>query len=174
MEIVNRVANSPLVTLNLEDYYVPGERVAFDLSVYLYMQQILREKEFRTAVQSTDWSIYKDKHVALFCSVDAIIPVWAYMLVASRLEPYAQTIVQGDLSVLESLLFFRSLANLNGSDYLDKKVVVKGCGDKFVPASAYSEITKLLKPYVSSISYGEACSTVPIFKRPKTDMVETK
>jgi hypothetical protein len=168
MEIVNRVANSPLITLNLEDYYVPGERVVFDLKELLYMEQILREKDFRAAIQATDWSLYKDKHVALYCSVDAIVPVWAYMLVASQLQPYAQTIIQGDPEALESALFHQSLDKLNTSEYHDKKVVVKGCGDKHVPVSAYTELTRKLRPFVSSIAYGEPCSTVPVYKKPKT------
>ena len=167
MEIVNRVANSPLITLNLEDYYVPGERIVFDLKELLYMEQILREKDFRESIQATDWTKYKDKHVALYCSVDAIVPVWAYMLITSRLEPYAQTIVQGDLSVLENALFTKSLDRIVPTEYQDKKVVVKGCGDKTVPVSAFTEITRRLRPFVSSISYGEPCSTVPVYKRAK-------
>ena len=168
MEIVNRVASSALILLNLEDYYIPGERVTFDLKNYLFMEQVLKEKDFREAIQSTDWSAFSNKHVAVFCSVDAIIPVWAYMLVASRLQPYAQTIVQGDTLTLEKELFRLSLERVNPSDCRDKKVIIKGCGDKFVPASAFTEITKLLRPYANSISYGEPCSTVPIYKRPKT------
>jgi len=167
MEIVNRVANSPLITLDLEDFYLPGERVVFDLKELLFMEQILREKDFREAIQAIDWTKYKDKHVALFCSVDAIVPAWAYMLIASRLEPYAQTIAQGDLISLENVLFSQSLNRLVPSEYQDKKVVVKGCGDKPVPVSAYTEITRLLRPYVSSIAYGEPCSTVPVYKKAK-------
>jgi hypothetical protein len=167
MEIVNRVANSPLITLNLEDYYVPGERVVFDLKEFLYMEQILREKNFRAAIQKTDWLFYKDKHVALYCSVDAIVPVWAYMLVVSQLQPYASTIVHGDLEALESALFHQSLEKLNSSEYLDKKVVVKRCGDTLVPVSAYTEITRRLRPFVSSIAYGEPCSTVSVYKKAK-------
>jgi hypothetical protein len=167
MEIVNRVANSPLITLNLEDYYVPGERVVFDLKEFLFMEQILREKDFRESIQAMDWTMYKGKHVALFCSVDAIVPAWAYMLIASRLEPYALTIVHGDLGALENALFSQALSRLVPSEYLDKKVVIKGCGDKPVPVSAYTEITRRLRPFVSSIAYGEPCSTVPVYKKAK-------
>jgi len=167
MEIVNRVANSPLITLDLEDFYVSGERVVFDLKELLFMEQILREKDFREAMQATDWTKYKSKHVALFCSVDAIVPAWAYMLITSRLEPFAQTIVHGDLDALENALFSQSLNRLIPSEYQDKKVVVKGCGDKHIPVSAYTEITRRLRPYVSSISYGEPCSTVPVYKKAK-------
>ncbi len=167
MEIVNRVANSPLITLDLEEYYVPGERVVFDIKKLLFMEQILREKDFRESIQAIDWTEYKDKHVALYCSVDAIVPVWAYMLITSRLEPYAQSIVQGDLSALEDALFSKSLDRIVPTVYQDKKVVVKGCGDKTVPVSAYTEITRRLRPFVSSIAYGEPCSTVPVYKKAK-------
>lgn len=165
MEIVNRVANSPLVTLNLEDYYVQGERVEFDMKSLLYMEQILREKDFRAAVKDTDWSAYRDKHVAIHCSVDAIVPVWAYMLIASRLAPFAGTIVHGDMQSLEIALFSKSLASLRPEDFADKKVVIKGCSHKPVPAAAYTQITTLLQPFAASIFYGEPCSTVPIYKR---------
>lgn len=164
-EIINRVAKSSIVTINLEDLYVPGVRVVFDLKDNLFQGIILKEKEFRDFLKSNDWSVYQDKHVAIFCSVDAIIPTWAYMLLAVHIEPKARTIVYGDLSVLEDELFKRALKILNPKDYKDKKVVIKGCGKIDVPTSAYVELTGLLRPYATSIMYGEPCSTVPIYKK---------
>lgn len=166
-EIINRVAKSSIVTINLEELYVPGDRVVFDLKDNLFQGIILREKEFRDFLKSNDWSAYQDKHVAIFCSVDAIIPTWAYMLLAVHIEPKAKTIVYGDLSVLEDELFKRALKTINPKDYKDKKVVIKGCGKIDVPTSAYIELTTLLRPYASSIMYGEPCSTVPIYKKSK-------
>lgn len=165
MEIVNRVANSPLVTINLEDYYVAGDRVVFDIKGLLFMEQILREKDFREAVRTTDWSAYREKHVAIQCTADAIVPVWAYMLIASRLQPFAATIIFGDIDSLESGLFSKALESIVPEDYTDKKIVIKGCGNKPVPASAYVLITALLRPFAASIFYGEPCSTVPVYKR---------
>ncbi len=164
-EIINRVAQSSIVTINLEDLYVPGERAVFDLKDNLFQGIILREKEFRDFLKSNDWSAYQDKHVAIFCSVDAIIPTWAYMLLAVHIEPKAKTIVYGDLSVLEDELFKGALKIINPKDYKDKKVVIKGCGKIDVPTSAYVELTRLLRPYATSIMYGEPCSTVPIYKK---------
>lgn len=166
-EIINRVAQSSIATINLEDLYVPGDRVVFDLKDNLFQGIILKEKEFRDFLKSNDWSAYQDKHVAIFCSVDAIIPTWAYMLLTVHIEPKAKTIVYGDLSVLEDELFKRALKLLNPKDYKDKKVVIKGCGKIDVPTSAYIELTSLLRPYASSIMYGEPCSTVPIYKKSK-------
>ncbi len=166
-EIINRVAKSSIVTINLEDLYVPGARAVFDLKDHLFQGIILKEKEFRDFLKSTDWSAYQDKHVAIFCSVDAIIPTWAYMLLAVHIEPKAKTMVYGDLSVLEDELFKRAIKILNPKDYKDKKVVIKGCGKIDVPTSAYVELTRLLRPYASSIMYGEPCSTVPIYKQEK-------
>lgn len=166
-EIINRVAKSSIVTINLEELYVLGDRIAFDLKDNLFQGIILREKEFRDFLKSNDWSAYQDKHVAIFCSVDAIIPTWAYMLLAIHIEPKAKTIVYGDLSVLEDELFKRALKKIDLNIYLNKKVVIKGCGKIDVPTSAYVELTRLLRPYASSIMYGEPCSTVPIYKKSK-------
>lgn len=166
-EIVNRVAQSSLVTLNLEDYYHHGERVGFDIKDLLYQGLILREKDFRAYVKDHDWSQYQDKNIALFCSEDAIVPTWAYMLLASKLEPYAHLVVLGNLNELENLLFKEAFSNINLEAYKDTKVVIKGCSKIKVPDYAYVELTRLLRPIAASIMYGEPCSTVPIYKKPK-------
>jgi hypothetical protein len=165
--IVNRVAKSPLVTFDLEEFHHPGKRVMLDISELLYQGLILKEKDFRNHVKNTDWSEYKDQNVAIWCSADAIIPTWAYMLLATRLAPYAHMVVFGILEDLETALYQKALSSINIEKYRDKKVVVKGCGRYDVPESAYVELTRLLTPVVSSIMYGEACSSVPLYKKPK-------
>jgi hypothetical protein len=163
--IINRVANSPLITFDLEEYYHKGERVLFDIKDFLFEGMILKEKEFRAKVKEFDWSQFDGKNVAITCSEDAIIPTWAYMLIATRLSPFAHMIVFGNLEDLDSALYKQALADLDIEKYRDKKVVVKGCGKYPVPESAYVEITRLLTPVVSSIMYGEPCSTVPLYKK---------
>ena len=167
-EIINRVAKSPLITIDLEELYEKGERIVFDLKENLHEGIILKEKEYRDFLKNHNWQAYNDKHVAICCSVDAIIPTWAYMLLSSKLEPFAQTIVYGNLNHLEEELFKKALSAFNPSEYADKKVVIKGCSKIDVPISIYVEITRLLRPYASSIMYGEPCSTVPIFKKRKS------
>ena len=164
-EIINKVAASALEELNLEDYYPKQEIVAFDLKPYLFMELILKEKEFREALKSTDWSVYQGKTVAVSCSTDAIIPMWAYMLVASYLQPVAADVVFGNADAALKDLFLKKISSIDVSQYLDKRVVVKGCGNLPVGEYAYLEITKVLRPVAKSIMYGEACSTVPIFKK---------
>jgi hypothetical protein len=166
-EIVNKVAQSSLVTIDLENLYDHGERVLYDLKDNLFEGLILKEKDFRAFLKLNDWSAYKAKHVAIYCSADAIIPRWAYMLLAVYLEPYAKTIVYGDSAVLENHLFNIALSKIDPSSYKDKKVTIKGCGKYNVPQFAYVELTRILKPFVDSIMYGEPCSTVPIYKQPK-------
>lgn len=163
--IINKVAESSLVELDLEKFYPKGEVAVFDLKAYLFMELILKEKDFREALKNQDFSVYKDKYVAVICSADAIIPLWAYMLVASYLQPYAKDIVAGDENFLHKTLFLKNLASINIEEYADKRVVVKGCGDLPVGEFAYLEITKLLRPVAKSIMYGEPCSTVPIYKK---------
>jgi hypothetical protein len=166
-EIINRVAQSQLLTINLEDLYEPDDRIVYDLKDNLFEGIILKEKDFRHFLKSNDWTVYQDKHVAIFCSIDAIIPTWAYMLLAVNIEPHAKTIVYGDLSVLEDELFKRALKKIDPLVYQNKKVVIKGCGKIDVPTSAYVELTSLLRPFAASIMYGEPCSTVPIYKKSK-------
>lgn len=164
-EIKNKVANSGLEPLNLGDFYPEGERVVIDLKDHLFEGLILREKDFRAYLKNEDWSKYKNKYVAITSTADAIIPQWAYMLLASELEPYAKKVVSGNRGVLETLLYTESLKeNLHPENYKDKRVMIRGCGDKELPLSAFSDAVTLLKPYAKSIMYGEACSNVPIYK----------
>ncbi|MFI5219514.1 MAG: DUF2480 family protein [Bacteroidia bacterium] len=163
-EIINKVEESGLVTINLEDFYSEGERVLFDIRSLLYEELVLKEKDFREFVKSNDWSVYKNKYVAITCSNDAIVASWAYMLLASVLQPFAKKIVFGDLKELEEELFHDSLQKINPELYRNQRVVIKGCGDIPVPVSAFVEITALLRPVVKSIMYGEPCSTVPVYK----------
>jgi hypothetical protein len=165
--IINKVAESGLITLDLEKYYPAGETGVFDMKDHLFMGLILKEKDFREALKKLDWSVYKDKNVAVTCSADAIIPVWAYMLVAAYLQPVAKDIAMGDEKELHKTLFLKNLAAINISEFADKRVVVKGCGETPIGDFVYMEITKLLRPVVKSIMYGEPCSTVPIYKQSK-------
>lgn len=164
-QIVNKVAESGLTTINLEDFYSEEERVLFDMKNYLFEELLLKEKDFREVVKTNDWSKYKDKFVAVTCSNGAIVASWAYMLVASALEPFAKKIVFGNLETLETILFHDALLKITPEDYRDHRVVIKGCGNKPVPVSAFVELTALLKPFAKSIMYGEPCSTVPIYKK---------
>lgn len=163
--LVNKVAESGLISFDLEEFYPKGDIKTFDLKEHLFMGLILKEKDFRAALLATDWEAYRDAHVAITCSADAIIPMWAYMLVASYLQPVAKNVVFGDEQKLISTLLLKNLDAVNGEEYTDKRVVVKGCGDLSIPETAYVEITNKLRPYAKSIMYGEPCSTVPIFKK---------
>jgi Protein of unknown function (DUF2480) len=165
-EFVNKVAESGLITLDLEAFYPKAGTAVFDMKDYLFMGLILKEKEFREALKEIDFSVYRDKNVALTCSADAVVPVWAYMLAASNIQPYANEIVFGNEDFLHKTLFLKNLATINTQEYKDKRVVIKGCGDLQIGEMAYVEITKLLRPVVKSIMYGEPCSTVPVYKRP--------
>jgi hypothetical protein len=163
--IINKVANSGLVTLNLEDYYHQGERVVYDIKDNLFMGMILKEKDFREFLKSHDWSVYAGKNVAIICSEDAIVPTWAYMLLTLKLQPVANLVVFGNLQQLEEKLYYDAIAKINPHDYLDARVVIKGCSKVPVPTVAYVEITRLLQPYVKSLMFGEPCSTVPLYKK---------
>ncbi|WP_276168532.1 DUF2480 family protein [Zobellia alginiliquefaciens] len=164
-EIINRVAESKLVTFNLEDYYLPGKRVIFDISDWLLEGFILKEKEFRASAEAHDWSQYQDAYVALHCSTDAIVPGWAYMLLATKLQPYTKRYIKGSLEELETILYADVINNLDVTEFKDKLVIVKGCSNKPVPPNAYVLIIGKLQPVVKSLMYGEACSSVPLFKR---------
>ncbi|MCY1533648.1 hypothetical protein D9M68_689880 [compost metagenome] len=163
--IVNKVASSGLITFNLEDYFPKGERVVYDIKDNLFHGLILKEQDFRAFVKEHDWSQYTGKNVAITCSADAIVPTWAYMLIANRMKPYAHEVVFGSLEQLESVLYTKALSKVNPADFEGARVVIKGCAHLEVPVSAYVEITNLLSPVVKSIMYGEPCSTVPIYKR---------
>jgi len=166
--IINKVTESGLVEIDLEKYYPQGEILVFDLKSYLFMELILKEKDFREALKQHDFTTYRDKLVAVICSADAIIPVWAYMLVASYLQPVAKDMILGDPAFLRQTLFLRNINAIDIAAFKDKRVVIKGCGDLEVGPFAYLEITKLLRPVAKSIMYGEPCSTVPIFKKTNT------
>ena len=166
-DLINKVAQSALVTLNLEELIHPGERVVYDIKDNLFMGLILKEKDFRAFIKENDWSVYAGKNVAIINSADAIVPTWAYMLLAIKLQPAAHRYVLGDLEALEQALFQEAIARIDPEEYRDAKVVVKGCGQIPVPNFAYVEIMKVLLPVVSSIMYGEPCSTVPLYKKPK-------
>ncbi|MFI5123765.1 MAG: DUF2480 family protein [Chitinophagales bacterium] len=163
-EIVNKIAQSALLTLDLEKYFPEEKIVMFDLKPFLFMELILKEKDFRAALQSTDWNQYQDQIVGVYCSSDAIIPLWAYMLVAGYLEPIAKDVIQGDEQTVIRQLLLERIGTIDPQEFKDKRVVVKGCGEKAIGAFAYLEITKRLRPVVKSIMYGEPCSTVPIYK----------
>ncbi|MDX5417588.1 MAG: DUF2480 family protein [Hymenobacteraceae bacterium] len=166
-EIINKVAQSALVTLNLEELLHPGERVIYDIKDNLFQGLILREKDFRAFVKENDWSAYDGKNVAITCSVDAIVPTWAYMLLATKLHGHANYYVFGNLEALEQALMQEAITKINPEDYREAKVVVKGCGSIPVPTYAYVEIMRKLLPVTSSLMYGEPCSTVPLYKKPK-------
>jgi len=162
--IINKVAESGLITLDLEKYYPREKTAVFDLKDHLFHGLILKEKDFREALKNLDWEKYRDAYVAVTCSVDAVIPVWAYMLVASYLQPVAKDVIMGDEKELHKNLFLKNLSSINTEEFSDKKVVIKGCGETPIADFVYMEITKMLRPLVSSIMYGEPCSTVPVFK----------
>lgn len=164
-EIVNRVANSKLVVVDLEDYYPKGNRVVFDIKDWLFEGIVLREKEFREQANTHDWSQYKDAYVALNCSTDAIIPAWAYMLLTIHIEPFARKVLIGDLEQLEASLYQTIIENLDTEQFKGKPIIIKGCSNKPVPANAYILLSQKLKPIAQSIMYGEACSAVPLFKK---------
>ncbi len=164
-EIRNKVAQSKLITFDLEDHYPEGRRIVLDIKDWLYEGFILREKEFRTHTAEHNWDQYKDTFVALTCSTDAIIPGWANMLVASKLQPFARKVVVGNMEQLETAIYQSAIAELDVSTFLDKLVIIKGCSNKPVPANAYVWITAKLQTVAKSVMYGEACSSVPLFKR---------
>lgn len=166
-EIVNRVAKSSLVTFDLEDYYLEGRRYSLDIKDWLFEGFILREKEFREHLELHNWDQYKDAYVALNCSTDAIIPGWAYMLVATKLEPIANSVVIGSLEMLETVIFQSVIEDMDLTPFKDKAVIIKGCTNKPIPPNAYLWITLRLQEVSKSLMYGEACSSVPLVKRKK-------
>lgn len=163
--MTNKVSESGILTVDLEEYYPKDETIVFDLKDYLFMGLILKEKDFREALKNLDLTPYKNKNVALTCTADAIIPMWAYMLVSSYLQPIAKNVVFGNADFLHQTLFLKNIAAINPENYTDKRVVIKGCGDLPVSENAYVAITQLLRPVAKSIMYGEPCSTVPIYKK---------
>lgn len=167
-EIVNRVAKSPLVSVDLEEYLHKGEYAIFDVKDTLFEGLILREKDFRDFIKENDWSVYQDKNVGLICTADAIVPTWAYMLLVTKVKEFANAVTFGNEDAIEKALIDQAIEKcMSDLDLNEKKVVVKGCGDVKNVEYAYTKITEKLFPIVTSLMYGEPCSTVPIFKRKK-------
>ena len=163
--IINKVEESGLISLDLEKYYPATPIHVFDLKDHLFMGLILKEKEFRASLAEIDWKEYQDKIVGIHCSADAIIPMWANMLVASNLSNTAKAIHFGDENKVREQILLQEISLINATDYTDQRVVIKGCGDTPIGESAYIAITQKLRPVVKSIMYGEPCSTVPVFKK---------
>jgi hypothetical protein len=166
-QIINKVANSALVTFNLEDYYESGDRILLDIKDQLYEGLVLREKDFRDFIKNHNWAQYENKLVAITCSTDAIVPTWAYMLLAIALKPVAKRVIFGSLLELEIENYRNAIAKIQWSGFKDAKVVIKGCSKVDVPVAIYVEVVNQLKPYVGSLMFGEPCSTVPLFKKSK-------
>ncbi len=166
-EILNKVAKSPIKTFNLEELYQDGQRHEIDLSQWLYEGFILKEKEFRQALKAYDWSQYENGFITLYCSTDAIVPAWAYMLVSTYLHPISKKVIVGSVEELNTILYAEAIQNLDLSDYRNKPVIVKGCSDKPVPQTAYLLLIQRLQPIVKSLMFGEACSAVPLYKPKK-------
>ncbi|TCP23860.1 uncharacterized protein DUF2480 [Tenacibaculum skagerrakense] len=164
-EIINRVANSKLVTIDLEDFYLSGPRTVFDVSDWLFEGLLLREKDFREQVKNHDWSQYQDAYVALCCSTDAIIPSWAYLLLTTQLNPFAKKVVIGNLDLLETILYVDIINNIDVTSFKDKPVIIKGCSNKPIPETAYTLLISKVQAVTKSIMFGEACSTVPLYKK---------
>lgn len=163
--IINKVAESGIITLDPYTYFPKGDSMVFDMKDHLFMGLILKEKDFREALKTMDWEKYRDKNVAVHCTADAVIPVWAYMLVAANLQPVAKEIVMGDEKELNRQIFLRNLSQIDTSGFEDKRVVIKGCGETPIGDFVYMELTRLLRPVAKSIMYGEPCSTVPVYKK---------
>ncbi len=164
-DIKNRVAESKLITFDLEDLYQEGRREVLDIKDWLYEGFILREKEFRAHLENADWAQYQDAYVALTCSTDAIVPGWAFMLVTSKLTPFTKKVVIGDLETLETALYQEQLSQLDLEPFTNKPVIIKGCSNKPVPENAYILAMTQIQKVAKSVMYGEACSAVPLYKR---------
>lgn len=166
-EITNRVENSNLVQVNLDEYYPKGERIIFDLKVCLKNELVLIEKDFRDFVASNDWSVYQDKYVGVSCSVDAIVPLWAFMLAASKIKSFANNVVMGDMNELEKSIFNDVISEIDFTQFENKNVIVKGCGKHPIPESVFVDFSVKLQSYAKNIMFGEACSAVPLYKKSK-------
>lgn len=166
MELVNRVAQSGLITVNLEQFFPENEIISFDLKDYLFKEMILKEKDFRTALKEIDWMKFQDSILIIYCSNNAIIPIWAYMLIASYAEPFCKDIFVGTKKEYLNHYYKTKIDALSMETYIDQKIVIKGCSGKPVPEGAYQYLTSRLRPFAKSIMFGEPCSTVPIYKQP--------
>jgi uncharacterized protein DUF2480 len=166
-EIINRVANSKLITIDLEKFYPEGKRILFDIKDWLFEGLVLREKDFRQNVKAHDWSQYQGNYIALTCSTEAIIPSWAFMLLTTNLTPFVKKVLMGNLETLETSIYQDIITDLDVLEYKDKPVIIKGCSNKPVPENAYLLLTSKLMPVAKSIMFGEACSSVPLYKKRK-------
>jgi hypothetical protein len=167
-EIINKVAGSGIVTIDLAEFAETAEKVVFDIRPYLFMEQVLREKDFREFIRDHNWSQYAGKIMAITCTADAIVPTWAYMLISLALEPHARKVYFASASEVDQLLFAEKLSSLDPRAYADARVVIKGCSDVSVPINAYVMLAAKLRPHVKSLMYGEPCSTVPLYKAKKS------
>lgn len=163
--IENKVEKSGLLTLDLVELIPAGEQVVIDLKDFMFEGLILKEKDFRTQLKEKDWSVYQDAFVAVTNSSEGITPLWAYMLISSALAPFATVIIRGNKAHLKGALLRRAIEQIDANEYLDKRVIIKGCGKESVPESSFIAITQKLQPVVKSLMFGEACSTVPVFKK---------
>lgn len=163
--IVNKVAQSQLITINPEDFYPSEEIIEFDLKNYLYLEVMLKEKDFREAMKTLDLSPFANKTVAIMCTTDAIVPLWAYMLVVATLQPGAAFVLYGSRQEVFERLYLKNLEKLDAASYFGKRVILKGCGQKPIPAVVYAQLTAMLLPHTKSLMYGESCSTVPVYKQ---------
>ena len=166
-EIINRVANSKLITLDLEDYYPQGKRVVLDIKQWLFHELILKEKDFREHLTHHNWEQYEHCYVALCCSSDAVIPSWAYLLITSKLAPFAKKTVVGSLALLETVLYTDIINALDTTDFEEKPIIIKGCANKPIPPTAYVQLIEKIQVVAKTVMYGEACSTVPLYKKKK-------
>lgn len=166
-ELVNKVANSPLLTIDLEKYYPKEDFIIFDIKDYLFQGLILKEKDFRAALKEINWQEYNQKILLILCSADAILPLWSFMLIAAYATPHTKTIFQGDKEAFLKVHYENVIANWDKESYRDKRIVLKGCSEKSVPASAYVTAVNFLQPLVISLFFGEPCSTIPIYKKTK-------
>jgi len=165
--IINRVQKSGIITIDLDDVSVPENLFEIDIKNWLHDELFLKEKEYRNNIINHNWSKYKNGYVFIHCSSDAIIPTWAYMLISSKIEEVTNKVVIGDLKKIYDLIFDEYLNNLDYTKFTNKSVIIKGCSSEMIPISAYHKLTTKLKPFAKSIMYGEACSAVPVFKKPK-------
>lgn len=164
-ELRNKVTESGIITINPENYFPKEDIVVFDIKDFLFMEMILKEKDFREKLKSLDWTPYNNKTITITCSADAIIPMWAYMLVVTYLQPIAHKIFVGTKEDAQKELLLQNIRNINTADFVNKRLVIKGCGDLSIGDYAYAEITKVLLPIAKSLMYGEPCSTVPVYKK---------
>jgi len=163
--IQNKVAESELVTLDLKTYMPEEEPALFDIKPFLYRELILREKEFRAALLTHDWNQYQGKTVLLYCSADAIVPVWAYMLIVAQLKDQAKEVHFETIDLWTERKILEAIEKMKPEIFRDKRIVIKGCGEEKIPDAAFVAITRKLLPEVKSIMYGEPCSTVPVYKK---------